>query len=143
MKTTTPNDFTPLERELVQMALHERYGRIVPIQDVEVGLQLDLKKQEATTCPALYWANDDAEFVIAKIIREAGGVPTYRTQFFYGDDEAYSTSHPEYGNLGDCVVSVLQVQATHEAERKAPAKGKVAVQPEITGDENYNGPLVI
>ena len=134
--------FTPLERELVQMALHERFGHVVPIQDVEVSLQLDSAKPEPTTCAALYWQGGDAEFVIAKIVREAGGVPTYRTQFFY-DDEAYSTSHPEYGNLGDCVVTVLQVQATHEAERQAPAKGKLAVQPEITGDENYNGPLVI
>ena len=143
MTATTPTGFTPLERELVQMALHERYGRIVTIQDVEVALQIDPATPLPTTCNALYWQASDAEFVVAKIVRTPNGIPTYRTQFFYGDDEAYSTSQSEYGNLGDCVVSVLQVQATHEAERNAPAKGKLAPQPEITGDENYDGPLVI
>lgn len=140
---TTPTGFTPLERELVQMALHERYNRVVPIHDVEVTLQLDPASPEAASCAALYWQGGDAEFVVAKVVRAAVGVTTFRTQFFYGDDEAYGTSQSEYGNLGDCVISVLQVQASHQAERQAPAKGPRAAQPEITGDENYDGPTVI
>ena len=141
--TTTPNPFTPKERELVQTTLYERYGRVVPIHDVEVELQVDLSSPLPVTCAAFYWQGGDAEFVVARILREVNGIPTYRTQFFYDSNEVFGTGFPEYGNLGDCVISVLQVQATHEAERKAPKKGPVAPQPDISKEDDYTGPLVI
>lgn len=141
MTSTAPTGFTPLERELVQMALHERYNRVVPIHDVEVTLQLEPARPEGANCAALYWQHDDAEFVVAKLVR-AGGPTTFRNQFFYGDDEAYGTGQSDYGNLGDCVISLLQVQATHAAKRQAAPAGKTAPQPAITGDD-YDGPAVI
>ena len=145
MTTLTPTGFTPIERELVQTTLLERYGRVVPIQDVEVALQINTTDPLPTDCQALYWQDsaNEVEFVIAKIVRAPTDIPTYRTQFFYGDGEVFGTKPSEYGNLGDCVITVLQVQAAHGAERKAPPKGKVAPQPTITRDEDYSGPLVI
>lgn len=142
MTTTAPTGFTPLERELVQMTLHERFNRVVPIHDVEVTLQLDPTNPAAANCAALYWQQGDAEFVIAKVVRADGGPTSFRSQFFYGDDEAYGTGHSDYGNLGDCAIDLLQVQAGHAAERQAAPAGKTAPQPEITGDD-YDGPAVI
>ena len=145
MTSQTPTHFTPIEREVVQTTLLERYGRVVPVQDVEVALQINPADPLPTDCQAIYWqdSTQGVEFVIAKIVRSPTDIPTYRTQFFYGDSEVFGTNPNEYGNLGDCVITVLQVQAAHGAERNAPAKGKLAPQPEITGDEKYDGPLVI
>ena len=145
MSQPSPQDFFPQEKELVQTTLLERYGRVVTLQPVEVELQIDPKTHEPTTCAALYWNDGDAEFVLARMIAFAGAAPIYRAQFFYGDDEAFGTGHSNYGNLGDCVISILQVQSEHEAARKLAAKpsGPKAPQPKITGDDDYDGPLVI
>lgn len=140
-----PIDFPLQERELVQTTLFERYGRVVPVQSVEVELQIDAATPTPASCPALYWRDGEAHFVIARVLGKIG-IPTYRTQFFYeGDDEVFGTGHTDYGNLGDCVVTVLQVQSAHQAERTArqkPASSKVQ-QPAITGEDEYHGPLVI
>ena len=144
---TVPADFSPLEKELVQSTLLERYGRVVPLQPVEVELQIDPKSPEASTCAALYWQDGEAAFVLARMIAFAGAAPIYRAQFFYGegeDAEVFGTGHANYGNLGDCLVSILQVQAEHEATRRPPpAPAARAAQPKITRDEDYDGPLVI
>lgn len=133
----TPH-FTDHERKLVQQTLLERFGQPVPIQSVEVELQLDPPAPLLTDCPAFYWQRDGAEFVVCK-----AGVGDYRAQFFYGPDEIYGTGVESYDNLGDCIVSLLQVQAEH-AGRAPPAAAAQAQreQPEITGDD-YDGPLVI
>jgi hypothetical protein len=146
MSTPSPQEFSVQEKQLVQTTLFERYGRIVPVQPVEVELQIDPKTPEPTTCAALYWSEGDAAFVVARMIAYAGAAPIYRAQFFYGEDEAYGTGHANYGNLGDCLVSILKVQAEHEATRTAaPTDGaaKAKAQPRITGDEDYDGPLVV
>lgn len=143
-----PADFSPQEKELAQTTLFERYGRVVPLQPVEVELQIDPKSPEPTACAALYWQDGDAEFVLARMVAFPGAAPIYRAQFFYGDDEAYGTGHANYGNLGDCLISILKVQSEHEASRGRTAspgapKPRLAPQPKITGDEDYDGPLVI
>lgn len=125
-------DFTDAEHQLVAVTLAERYGRAVELEACEVELQLDASKQQLTTCPALYWQVDEAEFVVAKL-----AVDRYATQFFYESGEQFGTGRDDYTNLGDCVVTVLQVQAD-EAARRA---GKQA-QPTPTGDD-YSGPIVI
>ena len=144
-----PADFTPHEKELLQSTLLERYGRVVPLQPVEVELQIDPKSPEASTCAALFWQDGDAAFVLARMIAFAGAAPIYRAQFFYGegeDAEVFGTGHANYGNLGDCLVSILQVQALHQETRRPQATGAPAArapQPKVTGDEDYDGPLVI
>ena len=133
-----PIDFTEHERKLVQLTLLERYGRAVPLQSVEVELQLDPKAPFPTEFPAFYWQQEGAEFIISKT-----GAQEFRAQFFYTPDLMFGTGRESYDNLGDCIVSLLQVQAEHAARepQAAAPKGKV-VQPEITGDD-YDGPLVI
>lgn len=143
---SAPAGFTDQERELVHATLFERYARVVPLQDVEVELLIDAAAPGPVACAALYWRDGAAEFVVARVVGPVG--PTFRAQFFYGqgdDAEVFGTGHSDYGNLGDCVVTLLQVQAAHAAEARnkaSPAANRPA-QPDITGDEDYDGPLVI
>jgi hypothetical protein len=136
-------DFTEHERKLVQVTLLERYGRPVPLQAVEVELQLDPTAPIPGEFPAFYWQQEGAEFVISKT-----GPQEFRAQFFYSPEQMFGTGVEKYDNLGDCVVSLLQVQAEHaarEAQRVAtqtPNEPRRLVQPAITGDD-YDGPLVI
>lgn len=135
--------FTGQERELIQTTLIERYARLVPLQDVEVELLVRPGDPAPLACPAVYWQDGTAEFVVARVPTPAG--PVFRPQFFYAEGdalEAFGTGHDAYGNLGDCLVTLLQVQAAHAAERRAPA-GARAPQPKPTGDDDYDGPLVI
>ena len=60
-------DFTDAEFQLANQILLERYGRLVPLQAVEVELLLDPGHTEPTPCPALYWDQLGAEFIVAKI----------------------------------------------------------------------------
>ena len=63
----------------------------------------------------------------------------YRCQIFYSETEQYGTGHDEYNSLGDCVVTLLQVQSDHE--RQLANTSSSATQAKI--DDDYQGPLVI
>lgn len=130
-------DFTDTEWQLVSQTLLERYSRLVPLQSVDVELQLDPAAAAPTTCPALYWSELGAEFIVAKVADER-----YRCQFFYSADEQFGTGRDVYDNLGDCVTTLLQVQADHHGTR---ASGLTATRGDKAPDqdEDYHGPLMI
>ena len=65
----------------------------------------------------------------------------YRAQFFYTDVEQFGTGHEVFDNLGDCLVTVLQVQSDHERSRAGIKSGMNAFT--IGKPEDYDGPLVI
>ena len=130
-------DFTDSEFQLVNQILLERYSRLVPLQAVEVDLQLDPAAETPTACPALYWNELGAEFIVAKVADQR-----FRCQFFYSADEQFGTGRDVYDNLGDCVTNLLQLQADHHGTRSSAlteALGNKAPAP----DEDYHGPLVI
>jgi hypothetical protein len=79
-------DFTDNEFQLVNQILLERYNRIVPLQAVEVELLLNPDDRMPTPCPALYWSELGAEFVVAKT-----GDQRFRCQFFYSPSEIFGT----------------------------------------------------
>jgi hypothetical protein len=137
----TPFEFTEHERKLVQLTLLERYGRAIPLQTVEVELQLDPQAPVPTEHAAFYWQQDGAEFIVSKT-----GPQEFRAQFFYSPEEMFGTGRDAYDNLGDCIVTLLQVQAEHAARQPRTSagdpKGPRAPQPAVTGDD-YDGPLVI
>lgn len=130
-------DFTPAESQLVSQILLERYGRVTLLQSADVELQLDPESEQLTTCPAIYWKALGAEFIVTKVADSR-----FRCQFFYSADEQFGTGHEVYDSLGDCVVTLLHVQADHHLTRassltetlgsKAPAQ-----------DEDYHGPIII
>jgi hypothetical protein len=130
-------DFTDSEFQMAKQILLERYGRAVPLQAVEVELLLDPEHKEPSPCPALYWNELGAEFVVAKV-----GDQRFRCQFFYSENEIFGTGRDIYDNLGDCVTNVLQLQADHHGTRAAALPQGTAKQPP-TADEDYHGPLVI
>ena len=130
-------DFTDTEWQLVSQVLLERYSRLVPLQSADVELQLDPAGGTLTTCPALYWNELGAEFIVAKVADQR-----YRCQFFYSAGEQFGTGRDVYENLGDCVTTLLQVQADHHGTRSGPLTGTPGARAPGQ-DDDYHGPLVI
>ena len=130
-------DFTDSEFQLANQILLERYGRLVPLQAVDVELLLDPGHKEPTPCPALYWSELGCEFIVAKV-----GDQCFRCQFFYSADEQFGTGRDVYDNLGDCVTNLLQLQADHHGTRSAALTETIGNKTPPQ-DEDYHGPIVI
>ena len=127
-------DFTDTEQQLVSIALFERYGKLVPVQLADSELQLDATSKALTLCPTIYWAERGAQFVVCKAAPDC-----FCCQFFYSETEQYGTGHDEYNSLGDCVLTLLQVQSDHE--RQLANVSTSATLASI--DDDYHGPVVI
>jgi hypothetical protein len=114
-KHPKPPDFTESEFWVVQNTLNERYrerAKDIEIMGADSEIRLYPDDRELTEVACLVWQVDDCTFVIFKT-----GEELFRNQFFYRIHYQYSTGVYEYDNIGDCVVSLLQVQADHEAKR--------------------------
>lgn len=105
-------DFNDTELWVVRTTVNERYGREIEVQQAEAELRLDPGSTTLTPCPTLYWAERGAHFVISKI-----GDSRYRAQFFYRVHQQYGTGRDFYTDLGECVTTLLQVQADDERKR--------------------------
>ncbi|HEC12595.1 MAG TPA: hypothetical protein ENI80_05005 [Acidiferrobacteraceae bacterium] len=112
------NDFTDTEMWAIQTTLKERYGKDVEVQLADVELRLSPADREITPCPALYWTERSANFVIAKL-----GDERYYCQFYYRGHEQFGTGRDEWDNLAECVTTLLQLQADHEAKRAGESEG--------------------
>jgi hypothetical protein len=130
-------DFTDAEWQLVNQILLERYSRLVQLQSADVELQLDPASEVLTTCPSLYWNELGAEFIVSKL-----GDQRFRCQFFYSANEQFGTGRDVYDNLGDCVTTVLQVQADHHGTRSA-ALTETLGNKTPAQDDDYHGPVLI
>lgn len=130
---TKPSDFTDSELKLVNQSIMERYGHVVPVQVADAEVQLDPAGEQLTDCPTLYWEERGAHFVVIKM-----GDSRYSGQFFYSETTQFGTGKPMFDNLGDCVITLLQVQADHEHQMKGVRSGMTA-----TDFDDYDGPLVI
>jgi hypothetical protein len=130
-------DFTDAEWQLVNQILLERYSRLVQLQTADVELQLDPASEVLTTCPSLYWNELGAEFIVSKL-----GDQRFRCQFFYSANEQFGTGRDVYDNLGDCVTTVLQVQADHHGTRSA-ALTETLGNKTPAQDDDYHGPVLI
>ncbi len=107
-------DINDTEQRIVRSSLDERWGKDkVEFHLVDVEARLDPSDRELTECPALYWEQGDCHFVVIKTADNR-----YRTQFYYGNREQYGTGIHEYDELGDCVISLLRLQADHERDRQ-------------------------
>lgn len=106
-------DFSDSELWVVKSTLEERYGTAPEIQLAETELRLDKSSTQLVPCPTLYWEVDNCHFVVCKT-----GDKAYRCQFFYRIHQMYGTGVPEYDDLAECVVSLLQVQADFQSENQ-------------------------
>jgi len=108
-------DFTDTELSIVRETVHERFRDKVEIHAIEGEVRMDPGDRELTPCPGLYWRGEGrAQFVIFKV-----GENRFRAQFFYRVHQQYGTGKDEYDDLGDCVITLLQVQADHAAKEAA------------------------
>jgi hypothetical protein len=82
----------------------------------------------------IYWAERGAQFVVCKVAPER-----FRCQFFYSETKQYGTGHEQYDSIGDCVVTLLQVQSDHEWQMAKFSAGATLAK----DDEDYHGPVVI
>ena len=130
-------DFTDAEWQLVNQILLERYSRLVPLQAADVELLLDPTSNNLTSCPTLYWNELGAEFIVSKLADQR-----YRCQFFYSAHEQFGTGRDVYDNLGDCVTTLLRLQADHHQTRSSALAKPLANRSSGQADE-YDGPLVI
>ena len=104
-------DFTDSEKWIVTTTLKERYREDVPFDEVATEMRLNPMSSQMVECPALYWQRGKCHFVIVKV---ADG--RYRAQFFYRVHQPYGTGIEEFGDLTECVVTLLQVQADQESQ---------------------------
>ncbi|OGI37239.1 MAG: hypothetical protein A2140_08375 [Candidatus Muproteobacteria bacterium RBG_16_62_13] len=111
----------------VETTIKERYGETRPAEIVDSEIRLHPDDRTPTPCQGIFW-NDGkgCHFVIFKI---ADG--RFRCQFYYRAYEQYGTGKLEYDDIGDCVVTLLQVQADHERKQaqRQGKEGEPALQP--------------
>ncbi len=112
MSTKIP-DFTETEIWIVRQTLQERYGQDVPVELADSEIRLHPDDRELATVPCLFWAQRNANFVIFKTAKDR-----FRGQFFYRGFQQYGTGKTEYDELGQCVITLLQVQADHERKEQ-------------------------
>jgi hypothetical protein len=106
------SDFNDSELWIIKTTLQERYKQDIEIQLADSELKLDPSSSNLTWCPTVYWEVKEVSFVIFKTAPQR-----YRCQFFYDEQEHYGTGIDEYDNIADCVTTLLQVQADHEAQK--------------------------
>ncbi|GMR16911.1 MAG: hypothetical protein BMS9Abin31_1306 [Gammaproteobacteria bacterium] len=106
-------DFTQEEITTINDTLQERFGHAVETHLVDTEIRLYKGDRELTQCPAIYWEENDCNFIIVK---KAGN--RFHNQFFYGVNKQYGTGIEEYDDIVNCVVTLLRVQADHDLEEK-------------------------
>lgn len=132
-------EFDATQLDTVQRLLDARYRQPVDMECVEVELALSPEARRPTACPALYWRQRGAHFVVCRVAEQG-----YRGQFFYVESEQFGTGRDTYDDLGDCVAELLRVQSDHERERAGVRSGANAVDLSNLDDgEDYHPPLII
>lgn len=108
-------DFTKSEIWTVESTLKERWGKDngIELQFADTDVRLSLGEKDTTPCPAVIWEYQGCNYVIFKT-----GIQNYRCQFFYRGYQQYGTGVHEYDDIGDCIISLLQVQSDHVRENQ-------------------------
>ena len=119
-------EFSDSELWVLRSTLRERYGQAVEIHLADTEVRLDPSRTEVTECPAVFWKEREASFIICKL-----GENRFKNQFFYGPHEHYGTGRNEYDDLAECVTTILQVQSDDEREREGASAGSA---PEVHDD---------
>lgn len=105
-------DFTETELWTVRETLKERYGKEVETQLADTEVMLG-STGDMAWCPAIFWSAKGANFAIVKT-----SAKRYRAYFYYHPEHQLSTGIDNYDEIGDCVISVLQVEADHLRKQK-------------------------
>lgn len=131
--------FSAREKHLISQTLLERFGHPVALQPVDAELQLNLLKEEFAFCPSIMWTESGANFIIFKT-----GDERYRCLFYYNEAMLFGTGKDEYNNLGDCVVTLLQVHSDQEEQSRKTRNAMNSIDFSKANDgEEYFGPLIV
>ena len=109
-------EFTDQELDIIKKTVAERFGEPKEIELADTEMRLDKSTTQLTSCPAAVWEARGCHFVIIKT-----GEKLYRNQFFYRGYQQYGTGIEEYDDIFNCTLTLLQVQADHEAQEKEDA----------------------
>lgn len=113
-------DITETEVWTVESTLKERWtDRTVEVQLADVEIKLHPGDRDTTECPAIFWQVDDANFIIVKVAEKI-----YRSQFYYRGFQQYGTGKPEFDDLTDCVMTMLQVHADKESMNREESENE-------------------
>ncbi|MCP3666424.1 MAG: hypothetical protein GY696_28650 [Gammaproteobacteria bacterium] len=110
-------DISDSESWTIKTTLRERYNEEIELQIADAEIRLQPSDKEVSSCPVWYWNRGDCHFVIFKT-----GSQRYRSQFFYKPYQQYGTGVHEYKDLAECIVSLLQTQADHDAKERGDVK---------------------
>lgn len=103
-------DFNDTEIWSIKTTLKERFGENIEVELAETELRLNPHSPELSMCPAVFWNWDNCNFIMIK-----SGESRYRCQFFYRLHQMFGTGVEEYDDITECMVTLLQVQADHQA----------------------------
>lgn len=110
-------ELTNAERWVVTNTLKERYGEEIPFDEVESEVRLYPGDRELTLCKGFFWEKDKCHFIVLKT-----GESKYRSQFFYRIHQQFNTGIDDFDDMGECVITLLQMQADYLA--KNPKEGE-------------------
>jgi hypothetical protein len=126
-------DFNAQERRAVEAAMVYRYGQPVEVHETEVQVRLIPGSEELATVPGMYWNERNVQFVVCKLPDGR-----YRSYFFYTEEQQYRIGEQDYEAIEDCLRTLLQLQADHQAKRRA-----IMSNPGLGPDEDYHGPVIV
>ena len=129
-------DFTDSELWAVRNTLKERYGKEVELQLADTEVMLGNEAGGMAWCPALFWSAKGANFAIVKI-----DLNRYRAYFYYHPKYQLGTGIDSHDNIGDCVVTVLQVEADHVRKQKINIDQNQAKTDGAAPDQTDTSPL--
>ena len=114
-------NFTDTELWTIESTLEERWGKDdkIELQLADTDVRLSPSDRESTLCPAVIWQHNGCNYIIIK-----SGIQNFRCQFFYRGYQQYGTGVREYDDIGDCIVSLLQVQSDHAREAQIDSEGE-------------------
>lgn len=105
-------DFTETELWTVRSTLKERYGRDIELQMADSEVTLG-DADGMAWCPTLFWSAKGANFAVVKL-----GPKRFRAYFYYHPEYQLGTGIDNYDELGECMISVLQVESDHMRKQK-------------------------
>jgi hypothetical protein len=105
-------DFTETELWTVRSTLKERYGRDIELQMADSEVMLG-GADGMVWCPTLFWSAKGANFAVVKLDPKR-----FRAYFYYHPEYQLGTGIDSYDELGECMISVLQVEADHVRKQK-------------------------
>lgn len=128
-------DFTETELWTVRSTLKERYGRDIELQMADSEVMLGGADGMAW-CPSLFWNAKGANFAVVKL-----GPKRFRAYFYYHPEHQLGTGIESYDELGECMISVLQVESDHMRKQKISTDQTPAQTDQDAPDKPDTSPL--